>query len=216
MIRICVVCEGQTEVEFVKTCLAPYLLNNEVHVFPSLLQSPSGNHRGGRVTVERLVRFISHQYHQADRITTLVDFYGFQDRNGRSRAQLETDIRNNVAAKTTGYDQRFVLPYVQMYEFEGLLFTDPQAFEWVEDGWTDEARHALEAVTSAFATPEDINNSRETAPSKRILDIFPEGSYSKTEHGPLIAESIGLDAIRAKCPAFSEWVGKLQAWGPGN
>lgn len=213
MIRVCIVCEGQTEVEFVKSCLAPYLLHSQVLAFPSLLQAPSGNHRGGRVTVERLVKFMSHQYHQTDRITTLVDFYGFQNREGRSRAQLEADIRAGVAGSTTGYDPRFVLPYVQMYEFEGLLFTDPQAFEWVEDGWNDDTRLALEAVTRAFATPEEINNSRETAPSKRILGIFPEGAYSKTEHGPLIAESIGIDAIRAKCPAFSEWIGKLQAWG---
>jgi hypothetical protein len=213
MIRVCVVCEGQTEVEFVKTCLGPYLLNSQVQAFPSLLQSRSGNHRGGRVTVDRLVKFMSHQYHQTDRITTLVDFYGFQDRSERDRAQLEADIRAGVEAATTGYDSRFVLPYVQMYEFEGLLFTDPQAFEWVEDGWSDEAKLALEAVTQAFAGPEEINNSPETAPSKRILNIFPEGTYSKTEHGPLIAEAIGVDAIRAKCPAFSEWVAKLQAWG---
>ena len=63
-----------------------------------------------------------------------------------------------------------------------------------------------------FSSLEDINDSRETAPSKRIERIF-EGTYSKTEHGPLIAESIGMDVIRAKCPAFNEWVGKLQAWG---
>lgn len=213
MIRVCIVCEGQTEVEFVKTCLAPYLLSSRVQAFPSLLQSPSGNHRGGRVTVERLVKFISHQYHQTDRITTLVDFYGFQDRNGRSRVQLESDIRQDIAAKTTGYDARYVLPYVQMHEFEGLLFADPQAFAWVEDGWSDNANRALEAVTSAFDSPEDINDSPETAPSKRILKIFPDGAYSKVEHGPLIAESIGVDAIRGKCPAFSEWIGKLQSWG---
>ena len=216
MIRVCVVCEGQTEVEFVKSCLAPYLLNSGVQAYPSLLQAPSGNHRGGRVTVERLVKFISHQYHHTDRITTLVDFYGFQRRNSRSRAQLEVDIRSGVARSTTRYDQRFVLPYVQMHEFEGLLFTDPLAFEWVGDGWCNETRLALEAVSRAFSTPEEINDGRETAPSKRILNIFSDGSYSKTEHGPLIAESIGIDAIRAKCPAFSEWVGKLQAWGGAN
>lgn len=213
MIRVCIVCEGQTEVEFVKSCLTPYLLNSQVLAFPSLLQSPSGNHRGGHVTVERLVKFMSHQYHQADRITTLVDFYGFQNSEGRSRAQLEADIRTGVEASTTGYDSRFVLPYVQMYEFEGLLFTDPQAFEWVEDGWSDATKQALEAVAQEFSSPEEINNSQETAPSKRILKILPEGTYSKTEHGPLIAEAIGLDAIRAKCPAFNAWVEKLQTWG---
>jgi hypothetical protein len=142
----------------------------------------------------------------------LVDFYGFQDRGGRSRAELEADILAGAARVTTGYDARFVLPYVQMYEFEGLLFTDPQAFEWVEDGWNDYTKRKLEAVTQEFSSPEKINDSLETAPSRRIARIFG-GAYSKTEHGPLIAESIGMDAIRDKCPAFSEWVGKLQAWG---
>lgn len=213
MIRVCIVCEGQTEVEFVKSCLAPHLLHHQVLAFPSLLQAPSGKHRGGRVTVERLVKFISHQYHQTDRITTLVDFYGFQDRNGRSRAQLEADIRTGIASATKDYNAHFVLPYVQMYEFEGLLFTDPNAFEWVEDGWNEQSRAALIKVRQAFVSPEDINDSQETAPSKRILAIFEEGSYSKTEHGPLIAEAIGIEVIRQQCPAFNEWVSKLEAWG---
>lgn len=213
MIRVCIVCEGQTEVEFVKNCLAPHLLHHQLLAFPSLLQAPSGKHRGGRVTVERLVKFISHQYHQTDRITTLVDFYGFQDRHGRSRAQLEADIRIGIAAATKGYNAHFVLPYVQMYEFEGLLFTDPDAFEWVGDGWNEQSRAALIKVRQAFESPEEINNSQETSPSKRILAIFEEGSYSKTEHGPLIAEAIGIEAIRKQCPAFNEWVSKLEAWG---
>ncbi|MGB4466509.1 MAG: DUF4276 family protein [Azovibrio sp.] len=214
MIRVCIVCEGQTEVEFVKSCLAPYLRGSQVLAFPSLLQAPSGKHRGGRVTVERLVKFMSHQYHQTDRISTLLDFYGFQDRAGRTRAQLEADIGAAARCRITkGYDPRYVLPYVQMHEFEGLLFTNPADFEWAEDGWSEDVKAALIAVAQAFPNPEDINDSPETAPSKRILHIFPDGTYSKTEHGPLIAESIGMDAIRAKCPAFSEWVGKLQAWG---
>jgi hypothetical protein len=213
MIRVCIVCEGLTEVEFVKSCLTPFLLASNVHAFPTVLQSPSGKHRGGRVTVERLVKFISNQYCATDRITTLVDFYGFQDRKGRNRAQLEADIRVAVADSTTEYDERFMLPYVQMHEFEGLLFTDPNAFEWAEDGWNENVKQGLMAVAHEFPNPEDINDGPETAPSKRILDILPVGTYSKTEHGPRIAEAIGIDAIRAKCPAFSEWVGKLQAWG---
>jgi len=141
-----------------------------------------------------------------------VDFYGFQDRAARSRADLEANILSGVESATMRCDRRFVLPYVQMHEFEGLLFSDTQAFESVLDAWNDHRRKALESVAKAFASPEDINNSRETAPSKRIERIF-EGAYSKTEHGPLIAESIGIEAIRAKCMAFSEWVGKLQTWG---
>jgi hypothetical protein len=141
-----------------------------------------------------------------------VDFYGFKDRKGRSRAELEAAILAGVASSTRGYDPRFVLPYVQMHEFEGLLFTDPQAFDEVLDGWNDYTKRALEAVAQKFTSPEEINDSPETAPSKRILRIF-KGAYSKTVHGPDIAKSIGMDAIQAKCPAFNEWVGKLQAWG---
>ena len=212
MIRVCIICEGPTEVEFVTRCLEPYLRPSGVSAYGTVLSAKLRRHPGGRVTVGRLAKKISLHYREADRVTTLVDFYGFQDRGGRSRAELEADILAGAARVTMGYDARFVLPYVQMYEFEGLLFTDPQAFEWVEDGWNDNTKRRLEAVTQEFSSPEDINDSRETAPSKRIERIF-EGTYSKTEHGPLIAESIGMDVIRAKCPAFNEWVGKLQAWG---
>jgi hypothetical protein len=213
MTRVCVVCEGPTEANFVQQCLAPYLAPAGVYVYGSIIQAPSGRHKGGRVTVDRLARQMSHEFHAFDRVTTLVDFYGFKDRDGRSRPETERAILDRTRARTTGFDPRFVLPYVQLHEFEGLLFTDPAAFEWVQDGWSEDVHQALSDVASSFETPELINDSPETAPSKRILSIFPDGAYSKTEHGPLIAESIGIDAIRAKCPGFSAWVGKLQAWG---
>ena len=213
MTRVCIVCEGPTEANFIQQCLAPYLASAGVYAYGSIIQAPSGRHKGGRVTIDRLARHMSHEYHAFDRLTTLVDFYGFKDRDGRSRAETEHAILEKTRALTTGFDARYVLPYVQLHEFEGLLFTDPAAFEWVQDGWSEDVHQALTSVASAFETPELINDSPETAPSKRILKIFPEGAYSKAEHGPLIAESIGIDAIRARCPAFNEWVGKLQAWG---
>lgn len=214
MTRVCIVCEGPTEANFIQQCLAPYLAPGGIYVYGSIVRAPSGRHKGGRVTVERLARHMSHEYHAFDRLTTLVDFYGFKDRDGRDRTETERAILEKTRSLTTDFDERGVLPYVQMHEFEGLLFTDPAAFEWVQDGWSEVVHQALSDVALAFDDcPEQINDSPETAPSKRILKIFPAGSYSKTEHGPLVAECIGIDAIRAKCPAFSEWVGKLQAWG---
>lgn len=213
MIRVCIVCEGATEVEFVKSCLTPHLLNHGVNAYPTLVQSPSGRHRGGCVTVERLARFISHEYRAADRLTTLVDFYGFQNADGRARQELEQAIVDHVAEHTTGFDRRFVHPYVQMHEFEGLLFSDVEQFQYVLDGWGTKVRQTLACIRAEFETPEDINNHRETAPSKRILAAFPVGSYSKTEHGPVIAEAIGLAAIRQQCPRFDGWMNMLEAWG---
>jgi len=213
MIRVCIVCEGATEVEFVRTCLTPHLLNHGVNAYPSVLQAPSGRHPGGRVTVERLARFISHEYHAADRLTTLVDFYEFKDTNGRTKYELEQAISDATAKITTRFDPRFVRPYVQMYEFEGLLFSDVEQFQYVLDGWSTSVCQTLTEIRSQFSTPEDINNHRETAPSKRICAAFPKGTYSKTEHGPVIAESIGLPVIRQQCPQFNGWMNMLEAWG---
>ena len=216
MIRVCIVCEGQTEVEFVKNCLTPHLLDHDVYAYPVILQWRMGRHRGGRVTVERLANFIWHQYRAADRITTLVDFYGFQDANGRGRQALEQAIAQQAAAlATTGFDARFVRPYVQMHEFEGLLFSDVEQFQFVLDGWSEQVRQSLEEIRAEFQTPEDINNHRDTAPSKRILAVFPEGTYNKTEHGPVIAEAIGLAKIRQQCPQFNEWLRMMESWGNG-
>ena len=213
VIRVCIVCEGATEVEFVKSCLTPHLLKYNVNAYPTILQSASGRHRGGRVKVERLAHFISHEYHVTNRLTTLLDFYGFQDAGDRTRLELEQAILAAAQKITTGFDSRFIRPYVQMHEFEGLLFSDVEQFQLVLDGWNTEVHNTLIDIRSEFSTPEDINNSRDTAPSKRILKAFPEGSYNKTEHGPLIAEAIGLTLIRDQCPQFDDWMRMLESWG---
>lgn len=213
MIRVCIVCEGATEVEFVSRCITPYLLNHHVHAYPSILQSPSGRHRGGRVTVDRLVNYMAHEYSATDRITSFVDFYGFTDAGGRSREQLEHDIFVGLTEGKRQCDPRYVLPYVQMHEFEALLFSDTEQFQFVLDGWNDKVRESLAEVRRRFETPEHINNGPETAPSKRILSIFEWGRYSKVEHGPIIAQEIGLPRIRAQCPQFDAWLTALERWG---
>lgn len=144
-------------------------------------------------------------------MTTLVDFYGFQDRGTRSCEQLEQDIGEQLPESK--YDKRFVLPYVQVHESEGLLFSNPDAFKCVGDGWNQQVHEQLMAVRKEFPSPEDINGGQQSAPSKRILSIFGPGNYSKVEHGPLIAEVIGIDAIRKACPRFNAWIEEIAAWG---
>ncbi len=213
MRRLCIICEGPTEAHFISACLVPHLFAHGLHAYPSIVRAPSGRHRGGRVTVERLVQHICHEYHGCDRVTTLVDFYGFKDRDGRSRSQLEQAILAGVQARMANFEARCVLPYVQMYEFEGLLFSDIEQFAWVLDAWNEDVRAQLLAVRQAYPHPEDINDGPETAPSKRILAIFAPGAYSKVEHGALVAEAIGLETMRSQCPAFRQWLTALEAWG---
>ena len=50
-------------------------------------------------------------------------------------------------------------------------------------------------------------------PSKRIIAQFPEYKDLKTTVGPRMAERIGLENIRSKCPHFKAWIGRLEKLG---
>jgi hypothetical protein len=103
---------------------------------------------------------------------------------------------------------RFV-PFVVMHEFEGLLFSDCEAFA-KGIGRTD-LIEKFQNIRDQFDTPEDINDSPNTAPSKRI-ETLVEG-YQKPLLGTLAALEIGLPRIRAACPNFSSWLSRLEVLG---
>ncbi len=214
MSRLCVICEGKTEQFFVQELLVPHFLDIGIFIAPSLVKTRSGKQGGGSVTVERLARHIRNEYSNFEYLTTFVDLYGFQDSRGRDKQTLERDILD-LAREEVGInccDTRKIIPYVQQYEFEGLLFSNVQSFEWVIDAWDARAKQELIDIRQQFDSPEDINNSRETAPSKRISQVFG-GFYSKTEHGPLIAGDIGLLGIRDECKGFNDWLTTLELLG---
>ena len=56
---------------------------------------------------------------------------------------------------------------------------------------------------------EQINNSRATAPSKRIEEWMP--SFKKTVNGLVIAEEIGIESMRVASPLFNDWVTQFEA-----
>jgi hypothetical protein len=95
-----------------------------------------------------------------------------------------------------------------MHEFEGLLFSDCQGFG-AGIGRPDLAE-TFQTIRNQFETPEHINDSPITAPSKRVAMLAPE--YDKVLSGPLAAIEIGLNTIRAECPHFRQWLELLEAW----
>jgi phage gpG-like protein len=208
--RLCVICEGHTEAEFVKTCLEPHLREYGINTYPSLLKTRPGRQGGGAVNVTRIIKHLCHEYPNTEAITTLVDYYGFRNRGGMSAEELEAQMLEKILERFPNTNQKRVVPYVQMYEFEALLFSDVRRFDWVVDGWNPATEKALREINSRFPNPEYINDNPETAPSKRLESIF-RGFYSKTEHSPIIAEEIGLPAIRQACPRFHQWLTRLEA-----
>ena len=146
-------------------------------------------------------------------VTSLVDYYGFRDKGDRSVADLEKHLHSKLRTRVgRGWDERKVIPYVQRHEFEGLLFSDVQAFV-NQPGFPDACVDELRAVRNQFTTPEDINDDPGTAPSKRIGRVIPR--YDKVLHGPALAATIGLGTIRSECPRFDAWVARLESLGDG-
>ncbi len=66
----------------------------------------------------------------------------------------------------------------------------------------------LSSIITEFENPEMINNDSETAPSKRLLRLYP--GYDKVTNGITIAKKIGLQEIRKKCSHFNEWLEKIE------
>lgn len=203
MSRLAVCVEGRTEEEFVNRAIAGRLREKDVRPCPILLN--------GNVTVERLAENMAGLFWNFDAVTSLVDFYGFRRRPEKTPEDLERRIHDEVAGKIKrSWDETKVIPYVQQYEFEGLLFSDVDAFARLPDILSESLR-TLKSIRARFRTPEDINDDRKTAPSKRIAGAVPR--YNKVADGPQLVEDMGLPAIRAACPRFREWMTRLESLG---
>lgn len=211
MIRLAISVEGPTEEEFVKNVLADHLWGIGVYPTPILLGRARGRANGGNVSLDRLVSEMAYLLLSFDAVTSFVDFYGFRRKGNKTVDDLEKDMTRQIRNKLgQRWRQERVFPYVQQYEFEGLLFSDVDAFENAIDA-SEESIKELRNVREKFSTPEEINDNSETAPSKRIVKVIPQ--FQKNVYGPLVAMEIGLETIRAACPRFSKWVTRLESLG---
>ena len=152
---------------------------------------------------------MSQLYHDFDAVTSLVDFYGFKGKGSLTPHELEQRLLNNIQSEIhRNWDARRVIPYIQVHEFEALLFSDTTAFPAIITTLSLELLAELTDIRQQFPTPEHINDNPNTSPSHRITDIIPR--YNKVVAGPLIAQEIGLPTIRQQCPRFNAWLTSLE------
>jgi hypothetical protein len=222
--RLLVHVEGDTEETFVNRLLASHL---HTYGFAKVSARKMGNARQrGGIRPWNTVKdgICKHLTHDAQCFATLlVDYYampatGSKAWPGRDQANqlahankaqtIERSLQQDIA-QTHGPNvaQRFI-PYVVMHEFEALLFSDCAALA-----------NALgeTALTAAFAqirnraaTPEHINDSPQTAPSKRIIHLVPQYQHQKPRLGTWAALEVGLPAMRRECPGFADWLHRLE------
>ena len=202
MTPLTIIVEGKTEEDFVKLVLEPHLSRAGIEAKPILIGTGTRKKGGGDVHVNILISDLGDALDGGGAATSLVDFYGFRDREGRTAEELESFVLQEVLNERD--EGPPVRPYVQMHEFEGLLFSDPGAFHAIR---MNEARANIESlrlIRREFDTPEDINDGRDRAPSRRLMREVH--GYSKTIDGIAVAKETGIMRIREECPRFREWL----------
>ncbi|MCB9230522.1 MAG: DUF4276 family protein [Bacteroidia bacterium] len=216
MKQVLVIVEGQTEEQFVKNVLQPYLHYRGVHLEPKIVITKivkgGNNFKGGLQNFQQLKRDISHCLRDTSvHVTTMVDFYALpNDFPGMDspafRGAATEKVRHLEEQLGLEIGSPRFIPYIQLHEFEALLFS---SLKGISELFPDNQDFiaGVQTIIDRYENPEEINDNPQTAPSKRILNLFP--GYEKPFHGAMIAMENGIEQILEKCPRFAAWVTQL-------
>jgi Domain of unknown function (DUF4276) len=224
MVRLYLFAEGQTEQTFADNILKLYLAQHSVFMDKIVLIAHARKkghvHRGGgqkyQPMKDDILRFLKQEKGSKVFFTTMIDLYAIApDFPGLAEAE---SLRQNPVQRVEFLEQRFAedindyrfIPYIQLHEYEAYLFADPTCFEYLDPLRIKEIE-ALKAISDQYQTPELINDGQQTAPSKRIMAQFPSYGKAKSVFGPQLAERVGLQVIRSKCPHFNAWLSRLES-----
>lgn len=214
MKRVIIVCEGETEREFCKNVLAQHLIHYNIFIQSPLIKKSMG----GIVRWSILKKEIeTHLREPGVIVSTLIDYYGLYKKysfpgwadgekiaNKNDRMDfLERAMKEDIIKEL----QHRYIPYLQLHEFEGLLFNNIQIFYEQVPKAELVGIDELEKTFSDYDNPEMINNNPETSPSHRLKRIIK--GYNKPLYGHYFAEAIGIEQIRLKAPRFNQWVEKI-------
>ena len=187
MSRLLIHVEGETEETFVDEVLAPHLYSyGYSKISARLLGNARMRAKRGGIKSWVSVRneILKHLKAEVGCLSTMmVDYYALPQKDTSNWPQraasntlafeekpriIQAAIHADICVQMGfGFNVRRFIPYIMMHEFEGLLFSDPEklaAGMGKASLWGD-----LEAIKASFSTPEHINDSPLTAPSKRIL-----------------------------------------------
>lgn len=225
MKRLHITAEGQTEEFFVKNTLADFLGVYGVSTDVRCVLTGKDKHRqdikyrGGMISYIKakndITQWLKEEKNNNDVcFTTMFDLYALPDDfPGFADAAKQVNPYDKVETLEQAFaedinDYRFI-PYIQLHEFETLLFVCPQKFE-IEYIDKQNDIDELIRISEEKGNPELINDGAETAPSKRIIKVFPDYANNKPAIGSMVAQEIGMDCLMKSCKHFADWVGKLK------
>lgn len=222
-VDIYIVVEGPTEQTFVRDVLAPHMAYKKIYLHPALIGKPG--HKGGDIRFGKAKQDIGNFLRQRNDtyISTMFDYFRIdsdwpgktevlrQIQNGttltaRQKAEiLETATRNEIVLTfpDSGSDIRFI-PYIEMHEFEAMLFSD--AVILADKTQIDVS--LIRKIIEEYDSPEEINDDPANAPSKQLEAL--KNGYRKVAMGKTVSEAIGIEGIRKQCSHFNNWLSKLE------
>jgi len=210
MKTVIIICEGPTEEVFCRNLLSQYL-QNSCRIEIRLL--------GGNCNWQRIRDMAEKALKQQKNalVTTFFDYYGVKTKkfpNWKETVGInKANVRERIEILESGMLEeidsnlryRFI-PYVQLHEFEALLFNNIEVFDEMFE-FEQYDRAELLNIFNEFPDPEMIDQGTETSPSHRLIKIIP--AYRKVIQGNAIAEKIGIEQIRQKNKHFNDWIEQL-------
>jgi hypothetical protein len=219
-----ILCEGQTEERFVNDVLKSYLKNFDIVVKPIILQtSKKKKTKGGMFSytqakndLELLFKQHAKKIFEEHYYTTMFDLYalpddfpGYSDAKKLSDCYKEVEILEQSFAREISF-YKFI-PYIQLHEFEALVFCGLEHLLIDYPDMGSQVKNLQKVVGQHANNTEKINNSPETAPSKRIIKEFEsKHHYDKPKSGAFVTGKVGIEVLKSKCIHFKEWIEKLE------
>lgn len=207
MKRLVFIVEGDTELLLLDKVVIPYLITKGISNISkqTIVTNRKQHKKGGVGSYGKYKNEVMRTLSQGNvLVTTLVDFYALPTDFPDFSTDKADVVQMEQAILTDFGNTSDFIPYIQLHEVEALMFSSTEGFEFVED---DENKiDLLRAIMQEYPNPEDINNSPETAPSKRLINII---DYDKTGDGEFILEMVGIGAMLDKCPRFKDWIHQI-------
>ncbi len=222
MVRLNIITEGQTEETYVRDILYDHLAPHQVYTTPITLVTAvrERTYRGGVSKYGPIRRDVLRSLKdQTAVITTMIDFYRLpRDFPGMEQIANVVDPYEKIQVIEREFmndiDNSRFIPYIQLHEYEAILFSDIDVIDKVlRVNWHSQI-HELRRIISQFSNPEIINDNPNTAPSKRLENLY--SPYQKVTDGVRIAKIIPLATVKNKCRHFNDWVTKLEGLADTN
>ena len=94
---------------------------------------------------------------------------------------------------------------IQIHEFEAVLYCNPQAFL----RFGQDCPEKVSKIVKEFGSPEGINSTYETMPSRRLDDIMGGYTNAKVYKSRMIEEQLSIEDICSQCVHFKHWINRL-------